>query len=390
VSKQCSFCGTTEDTNIEIIEGAEANICKECAISSLEAFEDMETNQISQENTFLKPHQIKEELDKFIVGQDDAKKILSVAVYNHYKRIHSTSKVDIQKTNIMLIGPTGSGKTYLMQTLAKILNVPLVIADSTSLTEAGYVGEDVESILEKLVQKADGDIKKAEKGIVYIDEIDKIANKSIEGRKNTRDISGEGVQQALLKMVEDSEIYVSLGGSPTTKKKVLINTKNILFVCGGAFVGINDIVQKRLEPKKTSHIGFSLPTENKVDESIDYDSEVTQQDVIDFGFIPEFVGRVPVVAVLKQLTKEDLANILMKPKNSVIKQYQALFRMDGVKLTFHQSAIDYIVEEATRKKVGARGLKGVIEKRMYDIMFDLPKQEDVKTYTITKEILLKK
>ncbi|PLS19678.1 ATP-dependent Clp protease ATP-binding subunit ClpX [Bacillus sp. M6-12] len=390
MSKQCSFCGTTEDTNVVLLEGAEANICKDCAVSSLEAFEEMVETQITQSNTFLKPHQIKEELDKYIVGQDDAKKILSVAVYNHYKRIHSNSKVDIQKTNIMLIGPTGSGKTYLMQILAKVLNVPLAIVDSTSLTEAGYVGEDVESILEKLIQKADGDIKRAEKGIIYIDEIDKIANKSIEGRKNTRDISGEGVQQALLKIVEDSEVYVNVGGSPTTKRKVLLNTKNILFVCGGAFVGINDIVKKRLEPKKTSSIGFSLPTESKAEEKVDYDKDVTQQDVIEFGFIPEFVGRVPVVAILKPLSKEDLANILVKPKNSVIKQYQALFRMDGVRLKFHQSAIDYIVEEAERKKVGARGLKGVIEKRMYDIMFELPKQSDVKSYTITKDVLLNK
>lgn len=373
--------------NVTLLEGVEANICKDCASSSLEAFEEMETPQASPSHPFLKPHQIKEKLDTFIVGQEDAKKILAVAVYNHYKRIRSTSKVEIQKTNIMLVGPTGSGKTYLMQTLANILNVPLVIVDATSLTEAGYVGEDVESILEKLIQKANGDIQKAEQGIVYIDEIDKVANKLIEGRKNARDISGEGVQQALLKMVEDSEIYVNVGNHPSTKRKKLLNTKHILFVCGGAFVGIQDIVKKRVEPQKSTSMGFHIATETKSDRAGDEEKEITQQDIIDFGFIPEFVGRVPVVAMLQELSKEDLANILVKPKNSIVKQYQALFRMDGIKLTFHKSAIDYIVEEAVRKKVGARGLKGVIEKKMYDIMYELPKQEQVKTYTITKDIL---
>jgi ATP-dependent Clp protease ATP-binding subunit ClpX len=390
VSKQCSFCGTTEDTNVALLEGAEATICKGCAVSSVEAFDEMVEANPSQTNAFLKPHQVKEELDKFIIGQDEAKKILSVAVYNHYKRINSNSKVDIQKTNIMLVGPTGSGKTYLMQTLAKILNVPLVIVDATSLTEAGYIGDDVESILEKLIQKADGDVKKAEKGIIYIDEIDKIANRTIENKKNSRDISGQGVQQALLKMIEDSEVHINMGGSHTVKRKIPVQTKNILFVCGGAFVGIEDIVKKRIEPKKVSSIGFNNMTETKTDENVDYEKEAKQQDIIEFGFIPEFVGRIPVVAVLNPLSKEDLSNILTKPKNSIIKQYQALFRMDGVKLTFHKTAIDHIVEEASRKKVGARGLKGVIEKRMYDIMFELPQQEDLTAYTITKEVLMNK
>lgn len=390
MSKQCSFCGTTEDTNVKLLEGAEANICQSCAVLSLEEFEEIQETSITKENTFMKPHQIKEELDKYIVGQDEAKKILAVAVYNHYKRINKTSKVDIQKTNIMLIGPTGSGKTYLMQTLATILNLPIVIVDSTSLTEAGYIGDDVESILEKLLQKAEGDVKKAEKGIVYIDEIDKIANRTSEGRKNTRDISGQGVQQALLKMVEDSEVHINISGSVTSKRKVAIQTKNILFVCGGAFVGIEELVKKRIEPKKTSSIGFQTETEQTDGQLVDMEKDITQQDIVDFGFIPEFVGRIPVVAVLQQLSKEDLSNILTKPKNSIIKQYQALFRMDGIKLTFHKNAIDHIVEEASRKNVGARGLKGVIEKRMYDIMFELPQQEDVTSYTITKELLVNK
>lgn len=390
MSKQCSFCGTAEDSNVRLLEGAEANICQSCAVLSLEEFEEIQEENTIKENSFLKPHQIKEELDKFIVGQDEAKKILSVAVYNHYKRINTTSKVDIQKTNIMLLGPTGSGKTYLMQILAKILNVPLVIVDATSMTEAGYIGEDVDSILEKLLQKADGDVKRAEKGIVYIDEIDKIANRSNEGRKNSRDISGQGVQQALLKMVEDSEIHINIGGSTTSKRKVAVHTKNILFVCGGAFVGIEDLVKKRIEPKKSSSIGFQPDSDLSGGQPIDVERDVTQQDIVDFGFIPEFVGRIPVVAVLQPLSKEDLSNILTKPKNSIIKQYQALFRMDGIKLTFHKNAIEHIVEEASRKNVGARGLKGVIEKRMYDIMFELPQQEDVTSYTITKELLVNK
>jgi ATP-dependent Clp protease ATP-binding subunit ClpX len=385
--KCCSFCGITEEESL-LIEGVKACICKDCASLSVEAFAEMEDVQLLQNHTFLKPHEIKAELDKYIIGQEEAKKILSVAVYNHYKRIHSKSKVEIQKSNVLLIGPTGSGKTYLMQTLSKILNVPLAIVDATSLTEAGYVGEDVESILEKLLQKADGDIKKAERGIVYIDEIDKIASKTTEGRKDTRDISGQGVQEALLKMIEGSEVAIDIGNSHWKKQKVIINTKNILFVCGGAFVGIQDIAKKRLDPNKKS-IGFTVPSDSDVQKN-QTDYEITHEDVIEFGFIPEFVGRLPVIAVLNPLTKKELADILVKPKNSIIKQYQALFRMDGVRLKFHQNAIDFIVEEAMKKKIGARGLKSVIEKRMYDIMFELPKQKDIKTFTITKEILMNK
>ncbi|WP_442870499.1 ATP-dependent Clp protease ATP-binding subunit ClpX [Aneurinibacillus sp. Ricciae_BoGa-3] len=384
--KHCSFCGRTENTNVEILEGVEATICRECALASLETFDESTEDIILQPNAVLKPHQIKEQLDKYVIGQEDAKKILSVAVYNHYKRIHSKSKVDIQKTNVMMLGETGSGKTYLMQTLAKILNVPLVIVDATSLTEAGYVGEDVESILEKLLKKANNDIERAQKGIVYIDEIDKLANQTKDGRKSTKDISGEGVQQALLKMIEDSEVTIGLGESMMSKRKVLLQTKNILFVCGGAFVGIQDLVKNRLTPQKSMNIGFQS-TIHKIEPTVEYDKEISQQDIIEFGFIPEFVGRIPVIATLNPLTKEDLSQILVKPKNSIIKQYQALFRMDGVKLTFHQSAIEYIVEEAFKKKVGARGLRGVIERKMNELMFELPKQSDIKSYVITKETL---
>lgn len=390
MSNRCSFCGADETARNPLVDGIfnNAKTCKSCSESSLEEFEEiLETKQL-QSNTFLKPHEIKTELDKFIVGQEEAKMILSVAVYNHYKRINSKSKIDIQKSNIMLVGPTGSGKTYLIQMLAKILNVPLVIVDATSFTESGYVGEDVESILEKLLQKANGDMKKAESGIVYIDEIDKIANQRSENKKISRDISGEGVQQALLKMIEDTEFQVPLPGSHIGKHKGTIQTKNILFIAGGAFVGIDEILKERINPQNTSKIGFLLPS--KEDTNVDEENEITQQDIIEYGFIPEFVGRMPVVTTLNPLTKEDLRNIFTKTKNSVIKQYQALLRDDGIKLKFDNDAIEYIVEEAWNKKVGARGLKGVIEKRMYKIMYDLAEQENVETFTITKEILLKK
>lgn len=386
---KCSFCGRAEDDNIQIIEGAEASICNECIDVCMESVSENNIFDEKKLKNIKKPHEIKKQLDNYVIGQEEAKKILSVAVYNHYKRIGSKSKIDIQKTNILLTGPTGSGKTYLMQTLAKILDVPIVIVDATSLTEAGYVGEDVESILEKLVKKADGDIEMAQRGIVYIDEIDKIANRTLENRKNTKDISGEGVQQALLKIIEDSEVSITTSSNHFGKQKELINTKNILFVCGGAFVGLEKITKKRVLPKKDSNIGFATKSvENK--EIEEEKLEINHEDVIDFGFIPEFIGRIPVIASLNELTKEDLKNILTKPKDAILKQYQALFRIDGVNMRFNNKAIEYVVEEALKKKIGARGLRGIIEKSIYDIMYELPQRKDIKSFTITEDMLINK
>lgn len=382
MEKRCSFCGREESPQLPVMEGAEAFICKECAETCVE---EMQTPQYTPSKKGLKPHEIKEELDRYVVGQEEAKKILSVAVYNHYKRIGSKSKVDIQKSNIMMIGPTGSGKTYLIETLARVLDVPLVIADATSLTQAGYVGDDVESILEKLVIKAGGDIRKAEQGIVYIDEVDKIASFEVDGRKRTKDIAGQGVQESLLKIIEGCEVHLHMGSHPTMKQRVVLNTKNILFICGGAFVGLEDILKKRTTGA-TKTLGFTVAPAISSLES--QDKDVTQQDLVEYGFIPEFVGRIPVTAVLKPLGKKDLMDILVKPKNAVVKQYQALFKMDGVNLHFHKSAIEYIADEALKKNVGARGLKGIVEKKMYDLMYYLPQQEGIDTFTITKDMLM--
>lgn len=382
---QCSFCLQDESSELILVEGAEGKICKSCAETVMEEFTEMVGIATASGKVFRKPHEIKEELDKYVIGQDEAKKILSVAVYNHYKRINKKSNVDIQKTNVLMIGPSGSGKTFIIQMLAKILDVPFVIADANSLTEAGYVGQDVESILENLIRKAGGDIEKAERGIVYIDEIDKIATENAEGNTRAKDVGGRGVQEALLKIVEDSDVEIDMG-SPLSKKKSSINTKNILFVCGGAFIGLDKLVKNR-QTDKPKHIGFatSSPTPQKT--TLNTDTEVTPQDIIKFGLIPELVGRIPMIATLNPLTKEDLSNILTKPKNAILKQYQSLFRMDGVKVKFHKDAVQYIAEQAIEKKVGARGLKSVIEKKMYQLMFDLPQHEGVETFTITKEML---
>lgn len=386
MSKKCSFCGKTEEDGVNIIEGAEGNICTECIVVCNDTISELEEIRDMSNCKFLKPHEIKAELDKYVIGQDEAKKILSVAVYNHYKRINIKTKVEIQKTNILLCGPTGSGKSYVMENLARILDVPFVIADATSLTEAGYVGEDVESILERLIKKANNDVAKAEKGIVYIDEIDKLA---IKKEDKSKDPSGEGVQQALLKMIEGSEVFVGVNDGLIKNKKVSINTKNILFVCGGAFVGMEDIIKKRCSSNGEKVIGFGTsPNISSVDTN--KNNEIIHQDVVSFGLLPEFVGRLPVIATLTALSKEELTNILIKPKNAIVKQYQALLRADGVNLSFEQDAIDFIVEEASKRNTGARGLKGVIEKRMYDLMFEIPKQNVIKDYKITKEFLSKK
>ncbi|WCF11726.1 ATP-dependent Clp protease ATP-binding subunit ClpX (plasmid) [Paenibacillus thiaminolyticus] len=380
MERQCSFCGRDETFNLPVIEGAEANICRECAEI---CFDELQTLSFKPSTSMLKPHEIKAELDKFIVGQDEAKRLLSVAIYNHYKRIEYKSKVDIQKSNILVIGPTGSGKTYLIQTLAKLLDVPFVIGDATTLTQAGYVGEDVESLLEKLVIKAGGDIKKAEKGIIYIDEIDKIASYHTDGGKKGKDVGGQAVQESLLKIIEDSEVHLNMGSNPLSKQRVTIQTQNILFIFGGAFVGLENVIKERLKGA-TKTLGFlsSPPTINE------NNSEVSTQDFINFGLIPEFVGRISIIAMFKPLTKEDLIDILVKPKNAILKQYKELFRMDGVKLRFKKNAIEFIAEEAMKKNIGARGLKGFLEQKMFNLMFELPQREGVKSCTITKEILL--
>lgn len=374
--KKCSFCGQPLKEKY-FIEGINGQICIDCLEICNEKIGEIFADKISDKINLKKPYEIKKELDKYVIGQEETKKILSVAVYNHYKRINYKGKVEIQKSNIFLIGPTGSGKTYLMQTLAKILDVPLVIVDATSFTEAGYVGEDVDNILVALLQKTGQDVKKAEKGIVFIDEIDKIA-KSNDTRG--RDIGGEGVQRALLKMIEGSEISVAINNGLFEKNKVTINTKDILFVFGGAFVGLDKIRNDRLN-KNNVNMGF---IKNNLENSFNYQSdEIIQEDLIKFGFIEEFVGRVPIITELKKLTKEDLVNILIKPKNAILKQYIELFEMDGIKIKFDYDTIEYIAEMALRKNMGARGLKAIIEKHMLELMYSLPKQKK-KEFVITK------
>lgn len=385
---KCSFCGVSESKTVPVISGLHGNICKECNETMLSMFEDMSEPK-KRTNGLLKPHEIKEELDKYVIGQEEAKKILSVAVYNHYKRLNSrNSNVEIQKSNIIMIGPTGSGKTLLLQTLADIIDVPLVIADATSLTEHGYIGDDVDVLIESLLIKANNDVKRAEKGIIYVDEADKIATLSdAEGRG--KDAGGRGVQEALLKMIEGSQINVTIGANVATKQRVSINTKNILFVFGGAFVGLDEIIKKRTNPKNQAQtIGFA--PKSTTPQKTTLQNEVTHQDLIEYGFIPEFVGRIPLIATLNPLTKNDLSDILTKPKNSILKQYQELFLMDGVKLKFTKDAVDYIANEAIARKVGARGLKSIIEKSMYELMYKVPQHEDVKQITISKEMIMGK
>ena len=384
----CSFCGNTESPKVKIIEGLKANICSKCLKICAEDFDEMDVSDLKSLDGILKPHELKAQMDEYIIGQEEAKRILSVAVYNHYKRITAKSKINIQKTNIMLVGPTGSGKTYIMQTLANILNLPIVIVDATSFTEAGYVGDDVDSILRKLYIKAGRDLSLAEKGIVYIDEIDKIASKGY-GHKAV-DVNGTGVQQALLKIIENSEVSFTLKDGGFDKKEITMNTKNILFVAGGAFIGLEEIIKKR-KGKNKSAIGFGIekPKETKEvkeEESLNEDP-IIQDDIINYGFIPEFIGRVPVIVKINKLSKEELKDILTKPKNSVIKQYKELFKLDGIKVNFDRNAIQYIVDEAEKKNLGARGLKGTIEKQMYNLMFELPKYNKIKKFKVTEQLL---
>ena len=394
----CDFCGATDSKNNPVIAGDNACICKACVTA---ANEIMNGNIPTEENNhkiapvetkdikIKAPAELKKILDEYVIGQDRAKKVLSVAVYNHYKRIFRKNEIDddteLNKSNVLLIGPTGSGKTLLAQTISKYLDVPLAIADATSLTEAGYVGDDVENVVTRLVQAADGDIKKAERGIIFIDEVDKVARMS-ENRSITRDVSGEGVQQALLKIVEGAVVNVPpKGGRKHPGQDALqVDTTNILFICGGAFDGLEDIIKKK---QGANVLGFNQDKKTKNDHDKVL-SKVEADDLVKYGLIPELIGRLHMVATLNEITEDDMVHILTEPKNALIKQYIKLFAMDDVKLEFEKDALKELAKLAIIRKTGARGLRSILEDIMLDIMFDLPKYKN-KTITISKEVVLK-